>query len=303
MRRVVTLTLLTLGLATTAACGDASEPSDARPTVVVSFPVLASVVRDVVGDAARVQVLMPNGIDPHDWSPSAKDVAALDDADLVMVNGLGLEEGLEDALAEAERAGVAVFEATDHVTLRELGADPHAEDGTESTDDHGTEDPHVWMDPLAMRDVAAALGTALTDAGIGATGATATVAALEALHRDAGGELAALPHERRKLVTGHESMGYFADRYGFELIGAVVPGLTSQAEVSAADLAALEATIEREGVPAIFTEMGTPAKVVQAIAGDTGVAVVELATHTLPADGTYRTFLMTTAKSIADALG
>jgi len=122
MRRVVTLTLLTLGLATTAACGDASEPSDARPTVVVSFPVLASVVRDVVGDAARVQVLMPNGIDPHDWSPSAKDVAALDDADLVMVNGLGLEEGLEDALAEAERAGVAVFEATDHVTLRELGA-------------------------------------------------------------------------------------------------------------------------------------------------------------------------------------
>jgi zinc/manganese transport system substrate-binding protein len=129
------------------------------------------------------------------------------------------------------------------------------------------------------------------------------VAALEALHRDAGGELAALPHERRKLVTGHESMGYFADRYGFELIGAVVPGLTSQAEVSAADLAALEATIEREGVPAIFTEMGTPAKVVQAIAGDTGVAVVELATHTLPADGTYRTFLMTTAKSIADALG
>jgi len=114
--------------------------------------------------------------------------------------------------------------------------------------------------------------------------------------------LAPIPDTSRKLVTGHESMGYFADRYGFTLVGAVMPGLSSQGEVSARQLADIAAQIQTQGVTVIFTEIGTPQAVVEAIAGATGVQVVQLPSHTMPADGSYFTFIRTIATDIADAL-
>jgi zinc/manganese transport system substrate-binding protein len=98
-------------------------------------------------------------------------------------------------------------------------------------------------------------------------------------------------------------MGYFGDRFGFELIGAVIPGLSSQGEVSASQLSAIAAQIRDHGVPAIFTEIGTPQAVVDAIAGETGVQVVQLPSHNLPADGSYFTFVRDIANAIAGALG
>jgi zinc/manganese transport system substrate-binding protein len=97
-------------------------------------------------------------------------------------------------------------------------------------------------------------------------------------------------------------MGYFADRYGFTLIGALIPGLSSQGEVSAGELAELVETIRREDVPAIFVERGTPRRVVDAVAEETGAKVVELALEQLPADGSYETFIRRIAQSVADAL-
>jgi ABC-type Zn uptake system ZnuABC Zn-binding protein ZnuA len=97
-------------------------------------------------------------------------------------------------------------------------------------------------------------------------------------------------------------MGYFADRYGFSLVGTVIPGLSSQGEVSAGGLAKLKAAIEAEGVPAIFVEIGTPTAVAEAIGRETGVAVVELPSHTIPADGSYFTFVREIAAGVADAL-
>ena len=98
-------------------------------------------------------------------------------------------------------------------------------------------------------------------------------------------------------------MGYFAARYGFQLIGAVIPGLSSQGEVSASQLAAISTLIRDRGVPAIFTEIGTPQAVVDAIAGETGVRVVPLPSHTLPPDGSYFTFVRDIATAVAGALG
>jgi ABC-type Mn2+/Zn2+ transport system permease subunit len=119
---------------------------------------------------------------------------------------------------------------------------------------------------------------------------------------DAQSILSVVPAAQRKLVTGHESLGYFADRYGFKLVGAVVPGLSDQAETTSADLAALEGKIRAEGVSAIFTELGTSPATSQAIARDTGARVVELSTHVLPADGSYFTFIRSLAGTIGDAL-
>jgi zinc/manganese transport system substrate-binding protein len=111
-----------------------------------------------------------------------------------------------------------------------------------------------------------------------------------------------VPAANRKLVTGHESMGYFADRYGFVLVGAVIPGLTTQGEVSAGELSRLKSEIEEQQVPAIFTEVGTPAAVVEAIAREAAVQVVELHTITLPDDGSYLTFIREIAREVAGAL-
>ncbi len=302
---VATAALVTIAIA--AGCGDDSS-GDGRPVIVVTTPMLGAVVGEVVGDAADVRTVIPNGADPHDFQPSAKDIAALEDADLIVENGLDLEEGLEDALGQARGSGVPVFTVTDHVTLRESGEEHHDEEehAEEGQDDHehGPEDPHVWMDPIAMRDAVAALGPAVTEAtGLDvAAGTAATEEALTALDAQARELLAAVPADGRKLVTGHESMGYFADRYDFELVGAVIPGLSSQAQVSASALADLRAVIEREGVPAVFTELGTPEGVAEAVASETGARLVPIGTHSLPDDGSYETFILDAAGAVRDGL-
>jgi zinc/manganese transport system substrate-binding protein len=280
------------------ATADPGPAPERGTTVVVTFPVLGSLVEDLAGGEAGVTVLMPNGADPHEWQPSAKDVETLGSADLVVVNGLELEAGLDDVLEEVRRTGVPVFVATDHVDVRTLGGGEHAQDA-------GALDPHVWTDPLAMERVVAALATTLEDElGLDVAGRASELEdRLVALDAEIDEMLSAVPERERKLVTGHESMGYFADRYGFELVGAVVPSVSSQAEASAGELARLKQLIEREGVRAIFTELGTSSQVAESIAGEAGAAVVELPSHTLPADGSYFTFVRDIAAAIAGALG
>jgi zinc/manganese transport system substrate-binding protein len=305
------LAALPLALATVlglGACGGTSSPESTRPQVVVTFPVLGAVVTEVVGDRADVRVLMPNGADPHEWSPSAKDVSALLRADLVVENGLGLESNLQEPVREARARGAAVFTVADHVTLRrmgdEAGADhEHEAESAGADHEHGAADPHLWLDPLTTRQWIGPLADALRAEGVDVTGTTAAVTGrLDTLHAEITELLEVLPADRRLLVTGHESLGYLADRYGFDLVGAVIPASTSQAEASARGLADLARRIRSAGVPAVFTEIGTPSATVAAISRDTGARVVELPTHTLPADGTYRTFMLDLVTRIRDAL-
>lgn len=288
----------------TAACGsDSSSPGAGDgPRIVVTYSVLGSVVDDVVGSSADVSVLMPNGADPHEWSPSAKDIESLLDADLVIDNGLGLEGNLQDPLKEARADGVRVFTVSEHVTVRTVKAGEGA-DASDPDQAAGADDPHLWMDPLTMKQWIEPLVAVLHDVGIDAeANATKVETDLESLNDDVESIVARIPVERRKLVTGHESMGYFADRYQFELIGAVIPSITSQAEASAGELAELTDRIRAADVPAIFAEIGTPTATAEAIASDSGATVVELSTHNLPADGTYRSFLVNIATAIADTL-
>ena len=281
-----------------AACGGGDD-AGGRPQVVVTTTILGSVVKDLVGDAADVHVLMPNGADPHEFQPSAKDAGRLANADLVVENGLKLEEGLQDALGQARDDGTRVFTATDHVRLRAFGADEAREIA-----EHGPNDPHIWTDPLAMRDVVRALVPELRSAlaiDVAARGRQLE-SRLEALNAGIASEVATLPADRRKLVTGHESLGYFAHRYGFRLVGAVLPSLSSQAQVSSGQLATLKDQVRAEGVPVIFNEIGTPPDVAQAVADETGARVVDLATHNLPGDGSYFTFMKDLAGGVVGAL-
>jgi zinc/manganese transport system substrate-binding protein len=311
-------TVVAAGALAVAACtGTGASAPPAGPSVVVTYSVLGAVVADLVGDRAEVTVLMGNGVDPHDWSPSAKDIERVMKADVVVANGLGLEEGLEKTLDEAEKAGVAVFHATDHITVREVGDAEHGEEGEASPgaeasakpggDEHDEEhtggDPHFWVDPISMQDVVGALTEELAKAGIDVADRGADLETrLTDLDAETRATLAVVPEASRKLVTGHESMGYFADRYAFELIGTVIPGLSSQGEVSAGELAALKAEIEEQGVQAIFTEIGTPTAVVEAIGRETGAEVVELPSHTLPDDGSYFSFIRQIGTAVANAL-
>ena len=114
--------------------------------------------------------------------------------------------------------------------------------------------------------------------------------------------LSSLPDDRRILVTGHDSLGYFAEHYGFTLVGSIVPGLSSAADVTAENLAELKVAIEETGATVIFTELGTPADVADALADETGTRVVELATHLVPDDNLYRSFLLNLASDIVAAL-
>jgi ABC-type Zn uptake system ZnuABC Zn-binding protein ZnuA len=370
-----------------AACGGddattdpAETDADDKATVVVTHSVLGAVVSDLVGDAAEVVVLMPNGADPHDWEASAKDIEKVNSAAVVVANGLQLEESLLDTLETAGFDGLTIFYASDHIDVRTIGEgeigtahededhaheeeghsdeeeahsdeeeghsdeeeahsdeeeahsdeeeahsdeeeahsdededhahedEDHADEKAEGDDhdhDHGegAEDPHLWMDPIAMSDVVAALAPVLAEAGVDVTDRVDEVQAdLEALDAEVADTLSVIADDDRQLVSGHESLGYFADRYDFSLVGAVIPSLTSQAEASAGDLAELRETMEAAGVTTIFTEIGTPDSVVQAIADEAGAQVIELGTHTLPDDGTYRTFMLDIATLVADGL-
>ncbi|MSO39732.1 MAG: zinc ABC transporter substrate-binding protein [Ilumatobacteraceae bacterium] len=286
------------------ACGkDGSASQDADlPQIVVTYSILGSLVSEVVGSAAQVTVLMPNGVDPHEWQPSPKDIETLNNADLVVTNGLGLEGGLEDVISQAVSEKVSVFVATDHIKIREV-AEGEGVDPSDADQSVGAQDPHIWMDPMTLIDVVEALVETLALANIDVTEQGAKVTEdLATLDNEVEKLVGEIPETERKLVTGHESLGYFTSRYGFSLTGAVIPGFSSESESAAGELSALKEKIVEQGVKVVFTELGTDRDVVDALARDTGATVVELSTHLLPADGTYRSFMIDLASTIVTAL-
>lgn len=281
--------------------GDNSGNGDEVPSVVVTTSILGDVVEHLVGDAVSVSVLMPRGASPHEFQPSAQQIASLRDAALVVANGADFEAGLTDVLESAADDGVNVFDAIAAV-------------GTLSpTDDPTAVDPHFFTDPDRMATAAEAITKKLLAiSGIDATAvqqsADRYVAELRALDTEITAKVAMLPTARRILVTNHEVFSYFADRYGFRVAGVVIPGGTTSAEPSAADLADLADVIRTEQVPAIFADSSSPTKLAEALADEVGaVKVVELYSESLGEigsdGGTYLDLLRTDATRIVDALG
>lgn len=246
--------------------------------MVVSTNILGDVVSNLVGDDVEVLTLMRAGADPHSFEISVSEAARLRSADLVVSNGLGLEEGLQQHLDAAVDAGVASFVAGAAVDVL-----PYT-----STDADGADDPHFWTDPAQTIAVVDALVPVLEGMpGVDAAAVTARAAGyraeLEALDAEMSAAFAAIPEAQRALVTNHHVFGYLAERFGFRVVGAVIPGGTTLAAPSASDLADLVSAIDEAGVRTIFAESSQPDRLMRALAdeADVEVTVTELFTESL----------------------
>lgn len=281
--------------------------------VVATTTILGDIAQNVIGDGGDVVVLMPIGVNPHDFQPSAQQVAAIQKADLVIASGLGLEEGLSDVLEAAASDGVRVWEVGPDIDPRLFAEAPEADDHDDAHE-HGEEllDPHFWLDPLKDVETTRLLANHLSEIDPDrdwSAGAEAYIVELEQVHEESMEMLSVVAEADRKLVTNHRAFGYFSDRYGFEMIGTVIPGGATLANPSSSELASLVETIEREQVPAIFTETVESDTLARTVAAEVGydVAIVELYTGSLGEPGTEGDTLLgllrANARRIANALG
>ena len=377
-RTRVALSVLAIMALSASSCGgdsegeDASPAAPATPTILVTTGIWADVASNVAcGGLADIEAIIPVGGDPHGYEPSLRDRERMENAALVVANGLELEEGLEDTLEQVRGSGTAVFEFAEgmepipfafeggHHGEEDEGHDEdidedeghdkdedhdedhdkdhdedhdkdHDEDEDEGHDKDGDEDhdgdegddeeghgsggdPHVWFDPHRVSEALPGLAGVLTaKVGLDAAAIDACLASylaeLEAVDAEIAIKVEQLPAESRKLVTSHEALGYFADRYGFEVIGTVIPTPSSMAQTNPAQLEELAEIIEHEGIKAIFAETLHSVDDVKALASRVGdVEVVTLYTGSLGPSGsgaeTYLGFLSTNADLIVDALG
>ena len=292
MKRLVASLFCLVTVASCASTAPANSPDDsARSSIVVTYSVLGALVSELVGDAATISVIIPDGQDPHDFEPSAKDIETINEATLVVSNGLDFEEGLIESLTAAEERGVAHFTIADHITTRD-GGDSH----TAATD------PHVWLSPHAMSEMIDDLALAIQDAlNVDVTAERNTlVTNLEALDVSVADRIKGL--DSCTLVTGHDELGYFAERYGCTVVGAVIPSFSTTAEASAGELADLEALVRDYDVPAIFTGIGTSSDVVEMLSSTLGVPAIELSTHYMSGVSTYEEFITRLVDQIVGGL-
>ena len=298
--------------ATTAAPATTSAPVVDLPDVVVTYSVLAAVVSELVDRVADVVTIIPDGQDPHDFEPSPRDIERINNAAFVVSNGLSLEAGLDDALANAKNAGVPVFAVADHVTTLDIvdvndhSEHGHVHPGAESSDGHDdhdhSEDPHIWLSPHTMREALPALAQAASEA-LGVD--------LDAARLSLDDELEALDTELRELflgvdtcqlVTGHNELGYFADRYGCEVIAAILSSPSTDAEESAANMEFVIDVMRTHGAKVVFTSLGTNPSVAARVADEADADLVEINSHFLGSSGSYVAFMRTLGTSIATSL-
>jgi zinc/manganese transport system substrate-binding protein len=270
------------------------------PLIVATTSIVGDLATEVAGSEARVEVIMPVGADPHDFQPSARQAASLRDADLIVMSGLGLETGLADALAAAAADGVPTLALGEQLDPRPLGD----EDGS-------TPDPHWWLDPDRAAGAVQLIAEAMSSQTYGdwQSRATAAEESLQLLGDEITCMLSRIPPERRGLVTTHDAFRYFAERFGFDVVGVIVEGGATQAQPDPRGLAELADTMRADDIGAVFAETTVPTDVAETLAAEVGgdVDVVVLYVGSLGAPGsgaeTYFDMMRTNAERIADALG
>ena len=306
--------------------------------VVATTSIVGDIVARIGGDRISLYVMLPPGADPHLFQPTPRDARHVADAAVVFANGVGLEaDFLGDLIASA--APRRMVELSEHLPLRRMDAkdeehdaapggrdvrNEHDENGDHDEDDnhdeeeqarahhHGEFDAHVWMDPTMVAGWAAEVAEVLAEvdpeyAAEYARRAAELAAELHELDAWIHTQTAAVPRDRRVIVTDHDVLAYFAGRYGFELLDSVSPGFSTASEPSARHLAELREVIAEHAVPAIFVGTTANPQVAQSVADDLGIEVVTIYTGSLsepdgPA-GTYQDFIRTNVTRIVAALG
>ena len=291
------LLLTVIAIAGAACTTEPAQPADTL-RIVATTSIVGDVVSNVVGDQAEVSVLIPSGGDPHEFQLSAKQVAELRDADLVVAIGLGLEPSIAKSLDDAATDGTRVLELGPSVEPRSFP--------------DGSPDPHIWFDPVRMIEATRLIAdtlAALDSTTDWSANAETYAEQLADTDRQIAALIGGLGADQRKLVTNHGSFGYFADRYGLDVVGVIIPGGSTLANPSSAELAELVRTINELAVPAIFAETTESSELALAIAGETTqpVTVVELLTESIAPAGqpgdSLISLLLVDAERIVDGLG
>jgi ABC-type Zn uptake system ZnuABC Zn-binding protein ZnuA len=292
MRRPIATAIALLALL--AGCGDDDDGGSggAEVSVVATTTQVADMAREVGGPRVDVRGLLPAGADPHDFEPRPSDVASIAEADVVLRSGGEVDEWL-GALVEDAGGQTETVELIDSVERR-------------------GEDPHWWQDPrngiLAVEAIRDALAEADPSGRDGyERRAAAYVRRLRELDRSIAACMERVPEAKRKLVTTHDALGYFADRYDVEVVGELIPSLSSQAQPSVGEVDELVDRIRAEDVEAIFPESGLNAKLEQAVSRDAGVEVGgELWADSLGPEGssgdTYAGSLAANAETMASGM-
>ncbi|MFE9385913.1 zinc ABC transporter substrate-binding protein AztC [Streptomyces sp. NPDC007025] len=307
--RAALVTLISFFIVAGTATGCAGG-GDERPRVVVTTNILGDITREIVGDEADVSVLMKPNADPHSFGLSAVQAAELENADLVVYNGLGLEENVLRHVEAARESGVVTFaagEAADPLTFH-TGQDGGPED------EAGEPDPHFWTDPDRVRKAAGLVADQVTEHvdGVDDKAVRNNAARYDGQLADLTTwmekSFAAVPENRRALVTNHHVFGYLADRFGFRVIGAVIPSGTTLASPSSSDLRSLTQAMEKAGVRTVFADSSQPTKLAEVLRQEMGddVDVVSLYSESLTEKakgaGTYLEMMRANTSAMAEGL-
>ncbi|MFN2146306.1 MAG: metal ABC transporter substrate-binding protein [Anaerolineales bacterium] len=303
---------LLLGAFILTACGanPAQDSGSGKLNVVATTSIIGDVVANISGDAVDLTVLIGIGQNPHSFEPTPRDLAAVETADVIFVNGLDLEEVLMSAIEKT--ATGTVITVSNGINPLPFGEDGHADEGN-----HATGDPHFWVDPNNVIIWAENIAQALSDADPAnaaayQTNAESYIGELHDLDTYIRQQTATIPEADRKIVTDHNSMGYFAEEYGYRIVGAVIPSISDTGGASAGEVASLANLMIAENVRVIFigdtASQGMQA-LAQALADEIGgeVKIVTLLSGSLAPQGqpgdTYLDYLRYNTDQIVAGLG
>jgi ABC-type Zn uptake system ZnuABC Zn-binding protein ZnuA len=283
-----------------ASAGGSASPAGGLLKVLATETFLGDIAQNVAGNRLTVVTLLRPGVDPHEFQPAPQDAIKIAQSQVLIVNGLGYETWLTKSLEESGTQRLVI--------VGSAGLTPNPDPSGE----HPDGDPHMWMNPLNVVRYVANIRDGLSKADpAGAQAYAANAAAytqqLNDLNQWIHGQVEALPPQKRLLVTNHDALGYFAQSYGFEVVGAVIPSVTNEASPSAKQMADLIQTIKSSGAPAIFLDVSENQNLANQIASESGAKVVtDLYVETLSAPSgpapTYIQMLKHDVSRIVEAL-
>jgi ABC-type Zn uptake system ZnuABC Zn-binding protein ZnuA len=292
---VLAVLVLLLPAALVAGCGNGGGEESDAPDVLVTTTYLKDITERVAGGRMTVKALFPEGADPHGFEPTPSVARTIAESRMVIVDVFGLEPVVDELIQATEEDREFTVEAAAGLPAR--------------TSDQGELDPHFWLDPVNVMGYVENIRDALTQADPAgeaeyAANAEAYIAELQELDSWIESQVEQIPPERRLLVTNHESFGYFADRYGFEVVGTVLGTGGAGGAPSAQQLASLVAAIEGSGAPAIFLEAGSNTTLAEQVAREAGAQVVtDLLMHSTGPDApTYIDMMRWNVTRIVEAL-
>lgn len=278
-----TIGLFVLTALLLAACGSAPQNGNRGLSILATTTFLADIARNVTGERAGVDSLLPIGADPHSYQATPSDVVKISESTVLILNGLEYEHFIESLLenADGDRPVITAADGIEPHAVDEESAESHAEEGeADEEEGHEAGDPHMWLDPNLVVTYVENIRDGLIQAdpegeAVYRSNAEAYIAELKNLDAWIVEQVSQIPQERRLLVTNHEALGYFAERYGFEVVDTILPSFSSDASASAREIAAAIEAIKSTGAPAIFLGEVEKADLAKQIAAETGAKVVD----------------------------